>query len=109
MNQTWEAVSVESSVLGFQWPRFGQACARAYQSAIDLVLWASGYDSKSLKAYYEQSCDVAWFETTLQAAPEFDDDDEEDDDQANIAQPSQSPENIEILLKVLNFERYQMP
>ncbi|CAK9028794.1 Uncharacterized protein SCF082_LOCUS18513, partial [Durusdinium trenchii] len=65
--------------------RFGQACARAYQSAIDLVLWASGYDSKSLKAYYEQSCDVAWFETTLQAAPEFDDDDEEDDDQANIA------------------------
>ena len=57
--------------------RFLACNERAYQSALDLVSWASGYDVKALKKYYEDSCEVDWF--TQETTEELQNEDEEDE------------------------------
>lgn len=61
-------------------PRFRECCQRAYDSALDLASWAAHVEKKSLKQYYEESCQVNWFSTMQQSVPIFEDGDSSEDE-----------------------------
>ena len=67
--------------------RFTACCDRAYSAALKLAAWAAGRETESLKALYEESCNVNWFDTIQQtgAVPNDDDMDEDMDEEEYMA------------------------
>lgn len=56
-----------------EYARFFECCQRAYDAALQLASWAANVSKDSLKRYYEESCEVSWFQTMQQSVPLFED------------------------------------
>ncbi|CAK9083714.1 unnamed protein product [Durusdinium trenchii] len=66
--------------------QFQKCCERGYESALLLGSFAQNCTVSSLKALYEESCGIGWFEDRPLCAPQFED--EVDEVEADARAPS---------------------